>query len=853
MKKIVSAMLALAMTMSMTVMAQTQTTETIYDFQQVANTIPEDGAAGGSRTLFVTAAKEGNKNIVYAATQKALFVYNETEPDVPIQTVSALAGLLTAIRADENYVYAGYSNKFCVFPKNQDGTITVPTTSDGKADLAKIPNAGAQGIKGMYVGKDGNVFGHLPDGIRRYQITDGVPAMKETINKKGIRAMNILETVEGVYRIVFISQDETTGESIFNVVDLDTTDGNRTVIFSAVLDSLDWPAAPSKFRNIEFLSETKVVANYNHESLRETERTFVIDFADLDNPQVSMTAKDGLVRGFLQQMYPGEIINWNETTTVTDYNNGGQEITSAALTGGSAKDVDKIGSRAYVACDKKGFFIFDVSKKTITDTPYIDDRQVTLDIGEPVTGVIEGRILAAAAVKAGGRTILYGKLKDSNLLCAYDVTDPQNIALLNSVETGGADLAVAVKEGYVLYATSKKVEIRAIESDGRIGAAVLHTISHSNTIQKIMVMDDILFINTQISGTKNALKAYDISDMAQIKDLGTVENTPSRDFAVEKLSNLRYRIYMIKASTIQEVSTIGLQITDIKNGLNGMAVTPVFAEGIPAGDVWPGFGLYGADSSVPGYIAQSSTNNGSIAVVKSGTVRVSAGFAAGDNGTVDNIAKSASNDEYIIDVSNPAAPAVQAFTPLISSEYAATVERIDSTKAALIRQYGKIANFRDYTDPANAEQLATANISGDCAVVLDNMLYTMRDKIIETTRLYNESAPAEVISEITVTDSDGNVLTTELKADDIIASVTVNNTAAKAKEITLIMALFDKATNSLQHMQVVSDSVMGTKTITDTISKAKLPDEQVGSMYLKVMAWDDLNAMLPLQGAKTIG
>ena len=189
----------------------------------------------------------------------------------------------------------------------------------------------------------------------------------------------------------------------------------------------------------------------------------------------------------------------------------------------------------------------------------------------------------------------------------------------------------------------------------------------------------------------------------------------------------------------------------------------------------------------------------------------------------------------------------------MSSEYAATVERIDSTKAALIRQYGKIADFRDYTDPANAEQLATANTSGDCAVVLDNMLYTMRDKTVETIRLYDESTSAGDISEITVIDAAGNILTTELKSDDITASITVSNTAAEAREITLIMALFDKATNSLQHMQVVSDCVTGTKTITDTISKTKLPAEQIGSMYLKVMAWDDLNAMLPLQGAKTIG
>lgn len=381
------------------------------------------------------------------------------------------------------------------------------------------------------------------------------------------------------------------------------------------------------------------------------------------------------------------------------------------------------------------------------------------------------RVLFAAGKNVNGKKMVYGKAKNKNIY-AYDVTQPGNIQEVSRFATSGESGTVEIYENYVIYAGSNQIEIREIQEDGALGSQIINSVAPGGTVKRLIVLSDALF-----ACTSSGVFVYDLPGIiaGEVKDkdwLVKPDATDSRDFVAEETAD-GYRIYILKAYDIkeEEISTMRLRIIDLDSS---WAAEEKFFD-VPGGDVWPGFGQYGKDKTVPGYIEFSNCNNANINLAGEGIVRVTA-----THGSV-----AASDDDFVIDATDPTAPVVVLHEQQTSLEYSPTQIDLGDGIYVLIRKYGVKDNpnsmgavIRDYSNPADPQTLYEFREPfGDYGVGIDNMIFTFGNNgVYHYLKIYDE-----------YTIQDFNL---EKGTETAAASFILDNNMSAAQQFMLIAAAY---------------------------------------------------------------
>ena len=367
---------------------------------------------------------------------------------------------------------------------------------------------------------------------------------------------------------------------------------------------------------------------------------------------------------------------------------------------------------------------------------------ITVDItpGEVITTTVSGvRLLTNVVGKIGNKKVLYGNGKDNNLY-AYDVTDPTNVSQIGSaVAHNRCEAEMIIKGDYLIAASSGCIYVYDINDDGSIGT-VRKSIQTGSTVTSMHLLDDYLFVGTSV-WQNTGVWVYDLSDMDNISSLG-VDSNAVRGIAVEKISDLRYRVYTLKAGT----NTMTIGVVDVKKASNGkLSKIEQYASAAPVTTTELGW---------------TTKNNGKVSLVAPRTLAV--------DGQDDN--------QYIVDVTAPTSPTVVRMEERNKNSYAYRQLKLDSTKTIEMIRYGNVSNVMDYSTAASPIKLGAALASGDGASVYENYLYLTSDGSIKIVKLYNEIT----LGELDINKSDAN----------ISVSLEVTNHIAQTATPVLISAIY---------------------------------------------------------------
>ena len=803
-----------------------------YSIEQLSSFTPpiaEGSSSTSTRTFGVATYQIESKIYAYLPTRyDGLKVYDVTDPEnvgAPIQTLTEIQNgdrsYYMRIETCEGKLFAFSSTDSLVhcMDINSDGTVNAQ--SDMKTNFVAncIDTAGEFIFTSANNTKTINVLNaksETPTAVAA-SYTDTAE------NFKNIRAMKVRRLDNGIYRIAYILQQTETVLEI-NVVDYNPASGEFTPVCEKVRS--DW--ITNGFMSIAFISDTEIVVPYY---VSNKIKYYTVDFTDCIsdiNADCTITMEQeetaATYNAFMQEMCEGEIAAWHATSYIKDFT--GNEpvniasttmlsgICDAAMTGDVNSDE---GAVVYLAADSK-VIIARVKRASVTEEPYTNNTVITVNPGE-VKSLPAERLRTSVAAKVGDKTVVYGLYGQTTAsLYAYDVTDGKAAAQLGNAITASnpKDAEMYVKDGYLIFGNGNNVQINKLNDDGSVGAQK-YSYATGNSVASIRMADNLLFAGSM--NANNGVTVHDISDPSSAKLLGTIVTDNSvRGIDIEKVSNIRYRVYILTKASVNSVDTLKLTIKDIIYALGSYSVESVFEAAIPD---YTGFGW-------PGYNDYAPYGSGNIAVVKEGYIAVEC------EGT----------GRFTVDVTNPAAPKIINAEKTTNIDYRQRKIRLDSTKVVEVSRNTDGAYIVDYTNPAAPEKIAAiTGMKGDGASILDKYLYTTLGNEIRSVKLYDDGV------------SYGNIVFDKAAVadEDTTAGVVITNNTANAVAPTLIIALYDRE-NCLAAVAISNENIApySAGTISATISKDFIPADTAG-YYFKAMLWESIQTMRPIMNCETLG
>lgn len=890
MKKLLSVVLAAALLLQLPVGmagADELYSETGYTFTQKAVITEKEPVE--MRAFGAAVYETGGKQFAAVGLSTGLKVFDISDPASPNQLQSEMGGQF--ITNDVPLVLAAYNGKVYYSNKaqnntyvlsiNGDGTLDLPMTSEGKPDAAarKILNNfralyGIDFIDGNMVtlinASGSSVFRGdtivvqpldaetgLASGARAEYTLANTGAAGGLLNIYGIEA---IRTADGKYRICVVSDGpkETSAatSSQLNIIDYDPETKTFTPVYAGIPADEDWPATEPylyfTYSSAVFDGETAVLLAYGKENDSKTaKKVLKVDFSNPEDVTVEVIEEKTKLSantrsGYLSAM-DDAVVSWNATTTALDRTSG-QVLGSLELPNGiRVCDVDMIGSTAFVTADRQ-LYLIDIQKETVTEIPVDNTARKVVNPGQVIThmlvdeeeeGATDIRLSAVAAAQVGDKTIVYSE-DGSRTVHAYDVTDPNAITEIGSYSyeerTAGTSV-MAVYQQHLILPSGTRLYVIPINDDGTLSDTVsyVQNTGNSNNISRMELVDNLLFVN----GNGNAVEVYSLDGIsAGLPLVASIQKTGARSMAVEKLSNIRYRVYVTTSCRPEgwkeenAGKTVRLSIYEMLRGLEETTVTLLYDDfpDIAAVNAWPGMGIYGETDCGEGYVGFSTNDWGTLHSVRDGLLRL---VVSPDSNKVNAIG----SDDFYIDVTDPSAPAVVAHERKESSEYTQREIRLDSITGLTTENYGTSGYIMDYSNPEEPKKkYYLPDFTGKDIAVLGDMAYSVNDNKLCCVKLF-DSGKDIAISGISVTDPDGNAATS-VESGTLNISVDISNATGQPYHANLFVAMYDYYTNELEYIQCKPVTAEDFETVTDQIVLTDLSDYSAYTKYVRVFLWD---------------
>ena len=845
MKKIISGILAAATAISLCfgsigALADEPMVKKAYSVEQLGafSATASDGTVGSARAID-TYQKDGRTYVYLSTSNKGLMVYDVTEPNNP-QKIQENSSITTSsgnpIKVCGNRLFFMGARFYCL-----------NIGDDGKVDDSN-PAASSIGGAVTFMDKADNfVFAHFggSSAVRIFDVSSEDPfetaAMyTDAVTGQNIRAMKVHKMDNNIYRIAYVLQ---TSSNTFKLSLIDYNSESKEFNLICEENVSDWNT--NGFKSIAFLNDTKIILSYRNSSAADY--YYTVDFTgytdedDTNNESIISSGKQQTntvnYPTVMQELYDNEVIAWSKTSYIKDFSKGEAEDigsttiinTNGVVSQDKIRDFSVIGNvnegaMTYLASDNV-IIIAKITRRTITEEEYNDNRIIDesrINPSEITTLSVAPRLMTGVAAKVGEKTIIYGLAHNNAGLYAFDVTNHTEAVQKGSMVSAnnGGNAEMYVKDGYLIFGNGNNVQVNALNEDGSVGERV-YTYATGGEIKSIILKENLLFVGSWNSN--KGVTVFDVTNPGEVKELGVIDKDYTRGVAIEKLSNIRYRVYILQktnnAGEDGQSETLTLKVKDVIYALGSFTAETVTEATIPSytGEGWPGYNGY------------ASNGGGRIALAAKGTVAV-------DSADQKSI--------FIVDMSNPVSPKV-VNASVSAGNYRQRKIAIDSEKLVEVGVAGSSnVKISDYTDTSNPRTLAEiSGINGNGASMLDNYLYTTKTGEIQIMKVYDE---AEVsYGEITFDK-------TEVVPEDTTASVEVTNTTDEDETVSLIIALYS-ADGQLKSVNLATKSVKGKEIISAKISADDIPDNTAG-MYFKAMIWKDAGTTIqPIKNYTSLG